>query len=231
MKRVVIHWTAGGHKANAIDKRHYHLLIEGDGAVVPGDKLPEANADCTDGDYAAHTRALNTGSIGVAVCAMHGAQERPFRAGAYPITDVQMDALIETVADLCATYSIPVDRRTVLTHAEVEPTLGVAQRGKWDITWLPDMPAPDDPVRVGDRIRQWVRQSMAAVAASPRPRPRVRDVATDGEAGGAAGGLVGVVMAIFAALSDLPQAVQFWALGLAGLLILFTLSKRLRRLL
>ena len=231
MKRIIIHWTAGAHRANHIDKRHYHLLIEGDGTVVPGDKLPEANESTSDGDYAAHTRALNTGSIGVAVCAMHGAQERPFRAGGYPITDVQVDSLIEVVADLCATYRIPVTRQTVLTHAEVQPTLGVAQRGKWDITWLPDMQRPGDAVQVGDRLRGFVTRAMTVVEAAPRPKTRVRDVATDGEAGGAIGGLAGILTAVMAALSDLDPVVAYGALGIAALFILFTFSKRLRSLL
>lgn len=30
------HWTAGNHKANAKDRSHYHVLIEGDGAIVYG---------------------------------------------------------------------------------------------------------------------------------------------------------------------------------------------------
>ena len=55
MKRIVMHWTAGGHKANATDKDHYHLLIEGDGNVVYGNKPISANAAPLSKNYAAHT--------------------------------------------------------------------------------------------------------------------------------------------------------------------------------
>ena len=159
-----MHWTAGGHKASAVDKKHYHFLIEGSGKVVPGDHNPEVNRSTSDGLYVAHTRRANTGAIGVTVCAMLGARERPFSAGRYPITDAQADALVGLVADLADTYNIPVTRTTVLTHAEVQPTLGIAQRGKWDIMWLPGMSEPDDPVKVGDELRFRIKSAMNPVA-------------------------------------------------------------------
>jgi hypothetical protein len=160
VKRIVIHWTAGAHLSTATDREHYHVLIEGDGKVVHGRRAPEANRSTSDGDYAAHTRALNTGSIGVAVCAMRQAREHPFYAGPDPITTAQEKALVRACADLCDTYGIPVTRQTVLTHAEVQPTLGVWQRGKWDITWLPNMDAPGDPIAVGDQLRSAMVRAM-----------------------------------------------------------------------
>ena len=160
MKRIVIHWTAGAHLSTATDREHYHVLIEGDGKVVHGRRAPEANRSTSDGDYAAHTRALNTGSIGVAVCAMRQARERPFYSGPDPITAAQVKVLARVVSDLCDTYGIPITRQTVLTHAEVQPTLGVTQRGKWDISWLPGMAAPGDPVAVGDQLRAQVAAEM-----------------------------------------------------------------------
>jgi hypothetical protein len=169
MKRLIWHWTAGTNKASATDKRHYHGIIEGDGRFVAGDRLPEANLDTSDGDYAAHTRGTNTGAIGLALAAMAGAKERPFSPGKYPITQKQLEALVAETADLCETYGIPVTRRTVLSHAEVQPTLGVKQRGKWDIMWLPGMTAPDDPVVVGDRLRAMVKLKMAKPVAKPNP--------------------------------------------------------------
>jgi len=165
VKRIIIHWTAGTHLASSSDLDHYHVLVEGDGKIRQGRRNPEANRSTSDGDYAAHTRALNTGSIGVALCAMHGAREGPFRAGTHAITSEQVEALARVCADLCQTYNIPVTRETVLTHAEVEPTLGVRQRAKWDITWLPGMSEPDDAVVVGDTLRSMVR---AQGAAEPR---------------------------------------------------------------
>ena len=41
------------------------------------------------------------------------------------------------VANLALHYKIPVTPQTILTHAEVQPTLGIKQRGKWDVTRIP----------------------------------------------------------------------------------------------
>lgn len=161
MKRIIIHWSAGGHWATATDREHYHFVIEGDGSIVDGVHAPEANAVIGNGkSYAAHTRNANTGSIGVALAAMRGAVERPFNPGPSPITDKQLTALSRLCARLCRKYQISVTRQTVLTHAEVQPTLGIQQRGKWDITWLPDMDKPGDAVKVGDRLRKMISQEL-----------------------------------------------------------------------
>jgi len=157
LTRIVMHWSAGGHKASDLDKKHYHEIVEGDGDRVKGDKLPEANNSTSDGHYAAHTRALNTGSIGLAVAAMSGAQEHPFKKGRFAITEKQLDVFVEMVAEYADTYEIDVRRDTVLTHAEVQPTLDVRQNGKWDITWLPDMAKPGDAIEVGDRLREMIK--------------------------------------------------------------------------
>lgn len=172
MKRIVMHWTAGSHNASAVDREHYHVIVQGDGRVVYGNKKPEANESTADGDYAAHVRALNTGSIGIAVAAMFNARERPFDAGPYPITEAQYEAFVKAVADLAATYKIPISPETVLTHAEVEPTLGVAQRGKWDITWLPGMADVQSPRAVGDRIRRDVMAAMRGPILLTNPEPK-----------------------------------------------------------
>lgn len=154
-----MHWSAGYYKASDLDKEHYHYIIEDDGKIVHGNLPPEANENTSDGEYAAHTRNCNTGAIGVAVAAMAGAEERPFTAGKFPITPAQVTALAYLCNDLAEKYHIPIRRDTVLTHAEVQPTLGIAQRGKWDITWLPGMTVPGNPVEVGDKLRSLIMQA------------------------------------------------------------------------
>ncbi|WP_057460787.1 N-acetylmuramoyl-L-alanine amidase [Pseudovibrio sp. POLY-S9] len=156
LHRIILHWTAGADGLIELERQHYHLIIDRSGRTHAGALKPEANANCLDGRYAAHTRALNTGSIGVALDAMAGAIESPFDPGKYPITQVQVQALAETAADLCETYQIPVSPYSVLTHAEVQPTLSVKQRSKWDIAWLPDMAEPEDPVDVGNKLRSLI---------------------------------------------------------------------------
>lgn len=163
MKRVHIHWTAGTYKANAVDRRHYHLLVEGDGNIVKGNPSIKDNEPPLRRGYAAHTRAANSRAIGVAMCGMAGAREVPFRAGSYPLTKIQWDVMIVVVARLCERYGIPVTPKTVLTHAEVQTNLGIRQRSKWDITRLPF----DDSVRgakaIGDKLRAAVANEMAGV--------------------------------------------------------------------
>lgn len=171
MKRIVMHWTGGTNTPGNIDKKHYHFIIAWDGSVHDGDLKPEANLNVGDGLYAAHTRRLNTGSIGVALAGMHDAKEIPFDAGQYPINGVQVEAFVDLVADLCETYGIAVTRKTVLTHAEVQTTLGVKQRAKWDITWLPDMTRPADAIAVGDRLREMVSEKMAPKPDILTPKP------------------------------------------------------------
>jgi N-acetylmuramoyl-L-alanine amidase len=136
MKRVIAHWAVTKYKADDISKQHYHYIYEGDGREVKGLFNPEANLKCANGQYAAHTLNCNTGSIGVSCAAMYGA-ESVDKPGPFPITAVQFDAMCKGIARLCVKYSIPVTPQTVLSHAEVETTLGIKQRGKWDIAVLP----------------------------------------------------------------------------------------------
>lgn len=160
LHRIHLHWTAGAYGDIALERRAYHLLILHDGRSVMGDHAPEANANTSDGRYAPHTRACNSGSIGVSLDAMGGAVQSPFNPGKYPITEIQLDRMAKEVANLCETYDIPVTKWSVLTHAEIQPTLGIRQKWKWDITWLPGMHRPGDPIEVGDRIRDMIKAKL-----------------------------------------------------------------------
>jgi hypothetical protein len=153
MQRIIVHWTAGGPKASADDREHYHLLLEDDATLVRGTKSILDNVSAADGVYAGHTLGCNTQSIGVSLCGMRAAVESPFRAGTAPITRAQWDALPGVLADLCRRYSIPVTPQTVLSHAEVQATLGIRQKGKWDIARLPFEPSLVGARAIGDRFR------------------------------------------------------------------------------
>ncbi len=142
-----MHWTAGEYDMSSSDYEKYHEVVEGDGTRRLCKRRPEANNNVNDGDYAAHVRALNTGSIGLAMCCMKKAKFHPFRKGKFPMTEEQLEAFIDMVAEYAETYDIPIDRRHVLSHEEVDATLGVPQ-DKWDIQWLPHMAKPDDVVKV-----------------------------------------------------------------------------------
>jgi hypothetical protein len=147
MDRIIVHWTAGSYTVSATDRECYHIIVGGDGSLYRGDNSIKANVSTNDADgYAAHTKSLNTGSIGISAACMAGAIESPFQAGGYPLLKVQWAALAAVAADLCRTYDIPVTPETVLQHGEVQANLGVQQNGKWDINklpWRPDENAGD----------------------------------------------------------------------------------------
>lgn len=156
MDRIICHWTAGAYTASAEDRSHYHILIEGDGKLIRGTHSILDNVSTADGNYAAHTKNCNTKSIGVSMCCMAGAVENPFNPGDYPMTVAQFDKLVEVVLQLCQTYFIACTPQTVLSHAEVQGTLGIAQAGKWDFTRLAFKPSRVGAKSCGDYLRERV---------------------------------------------------------------------------
>jgi N-acetyl-anhydromuramyl-L-alanine amidase AmpD len=161
LRRTIVHWTAGSNKASSIDRQHYHILIEGDGKLVRGVPTIAANAvGSVLRPRASHTLNCNTGSIGVSLCGMRGAVERPFKAGPSPITTMQWTTLAHVLAQLCRRYRIAPVAQSLLTHAEVQSNLSIAQRGKWDIGILPFEPELNTPKLVGDRMRAMTEELM-----------------------------------------------------------------------
>lgn len=155
MSRVVVHWTAGGPDASSVDREHYHIIVTQGLKLVKGDESIADNVSTNDGDYAAHTRGLNTGSIGVALCGMIDARQSPFDPGPYPIKFDQWQLAARVVAELIHFYGIPLSPKTVLQHGEVQAQLGIAQAGKWDIMvlpWDPTLP----PAQVANLFRAEV---------------------------------------------------------------------------
>lgn len=161
MKRIIIHWTAGTYKFDNLDKKSYHFTIDGDGVVHAGNYTPEANENIADGQYARHTKGTNLGSIGVSVAAMGGATQSPLSFGRWPIKKVQWDALVKKVAELAKKYKIPVTPKTVLSHAEVQGTLGIKQNGKWDISYLPFDRSVNGATAVGNLFRAQVAAALS----------------------------------------------------------------------
>lgn len=160
MSRVILHWTAGAHSASSVDRERYHIVIEGDGTPVRCDHSIDDNENTGDDDYAAHTRGCNTGSIGVSLCCMENARERPFEAGKYPMTQTQWVAGVRAIATLCKRYGIPVTDKTVLSHAEVQANLGIKQNGKWDVAILPFDTSFNTARKCGDRLRAEVLEAV-----------------------------------------------------------------------
>jgi N-acetyl-anhydromuramyl-L-alanine amidase AmpD len=84
--------------------------------------------------------------------------EGPGRLGKYPLTKVQFDACMALVKKLAKQYGIPVTASTVLSHAEVQTTLGIKQNGKVDIAFgIPGKPELQTAKACGNYIRSLVQ--------------------------------------------------------------------------
>lgn len=157
MKRIILHWTAGGHYPNTSDLQHYHFVIDKDGKIYNGKYKPEDNLNCYDGKYAQHTGGGNTESIGVAVCGMANFNGN-IESTKYPLTDVQLNKLFSFVSDLCKKYGIDVTPNTVMTHYEFGKSHPkTTSVGKIDITCLPPYPYLLKN-QVGDFLRANIKQ-------------------------------------------------------------------------
>lgn len=160
-KRVICHWTAGAYAVSELDREHYHVILEDLAALKRGKDVRAHRGDHTiadndrtgDGDYAAHTRGCNTGSIGLSVACMAGSARGA--GGPYPLTLLLWERLAQAAAECCKHYGIPVTEQTVLQHGEVERLLGIPQAGKWDVTWLPFEPHLS-ALEVGAQFRRKV---------------------------------------------------------------------------
>lgn len=162
LKRIIAHWTVGKYTANSIDKKHYHFVVEETGKIIDCVHKPESNIRPSKGNYAAHCLNCNTGSIGISMASMFGAKSQT-NFGDYPFTERQFNAMCKKIAELCVEYNISVSPMTVLSHAEVEPTLGIKQRGKWDFTVIPFMPKVKGARACGDEMRKRVNAYLSGV--------------------------------------------------------------------
>lgn len=82
--------------------------------MVQGNYKPEDNIDCKDGKYAAHALKNNTGSIGIAIACRRDTLTQPTRK--------QVEAFCKLAAELCKKYNIDICEKSVLTHAELDPS-------------------------------------------------------------------------------------------------------------
>ncbi|QTF94211.1 N-acetylmuramoyl-L-alanine amidase [Halomonas sp. BM-2019] len=153
MKRIVCHWTAGTYKASDLDRKRYHILIESDGNLVQGIHSIADNVSTSDHQYAAHTHLLNTGSIGISVCCMAEARERPFDAGRRPRSSPRPEPrrLVvkrgDTLFALAARHLGNGSRWSELLQAAGTPFDEASARGlaPGDVLLIPARPGSDSP--------------------------------------------------------------------------------------
>lgn len=151
---VVWHWTAGSKGIVSVERRAYNALVDEEGGVHDGEFRPESQATYAVGRAASHTLNANSHRAGISMDCMAGAKERPLNWGSHPMTENHITGMLEETGLWCRRFGIIPSKFTTLSHAEVQPTLGIKQRFKWDVTCLPGMKAVDDPVKIGDHLRE-----------------------------------------------------------------------------
>ena len=140
MKRIIIHWTAGGHVPTSYEKERYHYLIDSLGKIHMGKFKPEANLICKKGMYAMHTGGGNTGSIGVSMCAMAGFRSKE-NQGDFPITKIQFESAMKLCAELVRKYGMKISPETVMSHYEFgQNHPKTTSYGKIDVIFIPPYP-------------------------------------------------------------------------------------------
>ncbi|MDD3325380.1 MAG: peptidoglycan recognition family protein [Sulfurospirillaceae bacterium] len=155
-KRIILHWTAGPSQPTACDRKAYHYLIDTKGFVHNGVHRPEANLDCSDGVYAAHTGGGNTASIGVALCGM-ARFSYPSISTPYPLTKLQLETAFSFIAKLCKRFQIPISEDTIMTHFEFGlKNPATTSHGKIDIVFMHPYPTIHK-YEVGNFIRNKVK--------------------------------------------------------------------------
>jgi len=159
MQRIIWHWTAGTYSVSALDRQHYHFVIDGEGHYYDAVPIENNVPPLVSGKYAAHTLGSNSGSIGISCAAMAGARETG-NYGSFPLLQRQIDTLITLSVALCHYYEIPVSPKTTLSHAEVQTNLGIQQRGKWDIAVFPFDLCFNTAKKCGDYIRAKVQEGL-----------------------------------------------------------------------
>jgi hypothetical protein len=158
LRSIVLHWTAGDYEAVF---SAYHFCLRGVSDVVVV-QTHDVRANMRDlgpdpaAPYAAHTSGRNSYALGVAVCGMGGATPADF--GAFPLSDVQIDALAVVAARLATVYAIPA--RAIFTHAEAAVEDGYfgadGDDVRWDIARLeprPERLVPSEARATGDVLR------------------------------------------------------------------------------
>lgn len=156
MKRIIIHWTAGTYYPSEFERKFYHFLVDKGGKIHNGVFKPEDNEVCKIAKYAAHTGGGNTGSIGVAMCAMYGFINSK-NVGKYPISKIQFESTMDLCSKLAKKYNIQVSPQTIMTHYEFGlKNPKTTSAGKIDIVYLPPYPwvARED---VGSFIRTKIK--------------------------------------------------------------------------
>lgn len=151
IKMIYLHWTAGQHITNYIERADYHICILGDGRIeIECDDLTELRT---------HTWHRNTGAIGIALCCGLGATaNNGYNAdfGLYPPTPEQITAMAEVIAVLSRELVLPIDKNCIMTHCEAALLDGYGPYSgdpetRWDL-WYIDDPGTKEKMQPGGDV-------------------------------------------------------------------------------
>ena len=155
---AIIHWTAGGLRANSVDRKHYHFIFQGNGVMVKGNNPVSSNCPIVRGrPYAAHCGGGNSWRVGYSLCG----GPKGYKFG--EITRLSFERMCLQIARDFHKWGLPINKDTVKTHYEfglANPRTSSA--GKPDINnlpWAPEIQAKE----IGDHIRRtvnWYRKNV-----------------------------------------------------------------------
>lgn len=143
-RRIILHWTGGGHRANSVDRKAYHYVVEHDGNIVQGVHPVADNMKRIWGDqYARHTGGMNSRSVGVSFAGMKDSVSAR-RPGPAPLKENQVLAGLRFVAECCEAWNLdPLNPAQCFHHREaweLHRVKGTRNHLKPDITYLPFLP-------------------------------------------------------------------------------------------
>ena len=142
--RIHWHWTVSGYKVTPRITNHYNGVFDFEGNEYDGGAPPQHQAEYSRHMGVSHSLSSNTGAVGLAVACLAGVKANwgsmTVDQGKYPVTWEGIDAMLEKTMELCEDFDIYPSPWTTLNHAEIQPNLGIRQKGKWDIQILPSTP-------------------------------------------------------------------------------------------
>ncbi len=158
IKRIFLHWS-GGHYEDVYGE--YHLSIDGKGNIHQTcEELTEIKA---------HTYKRNSKAIGIALCCCADANAKQgcnTDFGTEPPTLLQIEVMARVIAILSNKLNLPINANNVITHCEIALEDGYGPYSgdpetKWDLWYLPDLPARQGLFLGGDVLRGkaiWYKQ-------------------------------------------------------------------------
>jgi len=155
---IVFHWAASSYNVTNDTTKHYNGLFDHTGIEYDGGAPAGHQAQYSRTYGVSHTLNNNTGFVGLAVSGMGDASANwganSVDQGKWPLTWKGVDAMLKKGAFYCKQYDIRPSKWTTLTHAEVQPSLNITQRGKWDFQVLPESTTLLSPIVCGDILRK-----------------------------------------------------------------------------